>query len=46
MDKLLSTIGACSVVAFIIFLIKIINNKLNMKSENNKTYKFDDDDDE
>lgn len=45
MAKIFSTIGECTVVAFIFLIIKIITNKLIMKGENNKTYKFDEDDD-
>ncbi len=46
MGKIFSTIGECTVVAFIFFIIKIITNKLIMKGENKKTYKFDEDDDD
>ncbi len=46
MDKIFSTIGGCTVVFFIIFLIKIITNTLIIRSESNKTYKFDEDDED
>lgn len=45
MNEFLSTIGSCSIVILIVYIIKKIND-YHLKKEENKNYKFDKDDDE
>ncbi len=46
MNGILSTIGLCSIVILIFYIIKKVDDYLNLKKENYKSIKFDEDSDE
>lgn len=45
MKEILSTVGSCTIVVLVIYIIKKINDYRYLKKEENQNYKIDKDDD-